>query len=111
MTFGFDFSGTVVSLPSAPRNGDLRVGDRVAGVVHGGLEVDEGSFAEYLRVETDLLFKVPKGTAMDEAATFGVAYVTAVQVRPSRHHFCTPGITGGKGDGLIRGAGNRAAAE
>lgn len=52
----------------------------MAGVVHGGLYDDEGSFAEYLKVEVDLLFKVPKGMGMDEAATFGVAYVTAVQV-------------------------------
>lgn len=84
MIFGFDFSGVVVSLPPDARNDGLHLGDRVAGVVHGGLYTDEGSFAEYLKVETDLLFVLPSGMAMDEAATFGVAYVTAVQVSGSK---------------------------
>lgn len=52
----------------------------MAGVVHGGMFDNEGAAAEYLRVESDLCWKVPEGQKMDEASTFGVAWVTALQV-------------------------------
>jgi NADPH:quinone reductase-like Zn-dependent oxidoreductase len=76
---GCDFSGTVVKLGPNPKV-SLRVGDRVAGCVHGGLFEDKGSYAQYLRAQSDLVFKVPEGLGMAEAATYGVAWVTACQV-------------------------------
>ncbi|KAK8869863.1 hypothetical protein IAR55_000431 [Kwoniella newhampshirensis] len=75
---GNDFAGTVVSLGdnlSTP----LKVGDKVAGCTHGGIWKDRGAYAEYARIESDMCFKVPEGTKLDEAATFGVAWVTACQ--------------------------------
>jgi NADPH:quinone reductase-like Zn-dependent oxidoreductase len=78
---GCDFSGTVVKLGPNPKV-NLHVGDKVAGCVHGGLFEDKGSFAQYLRAQSDLVFKVPEGVSMEEAATYGVAWVTACQVGP-----------------------------
>src|SRR5690242_3697978 len=52
-------------------------GDRVAGAVHGGLFPDRGSFAEYLKTDADLAWRIP--ASMDDAAatTYGVSAVTA----------------------------------
>jgi NADPH:quinone reductase-like Zn-dependent oxidoreductase len=77
---GCDLSGTVVSLGSSPTNKSMQVGDKVAGCVHGGLFEDKGSYAEYARAESDLVFKVPEGEKMEEMAVFGVPWVTACQV-------------------------------
>ncbi|KAK4687532.1 hypothetical protein P7C73_g2576, partial [Tremellales sp. Uapishka_1] len=76
---GCDFSGTVVALGSSLKNPELKVGDKVAGTVHGGLFDTKGAFAEYLRVESDLTWKVPESISMEQASTFGVAWVTACQ--------------------------------
>jgi hypothetical protein len=35
-------------------DGNWMIGDRIAGVVHGGPFPDKGAFAEYLKVESDL---------------------------------------------------------
>jgi NADPH:quinone reductase-like Zn-dependent oxidoreductase len=77
---GCDFSGTVVKLGDNLKNADIKLGDKVAGTVHGGLSTTKGSNAQYLRAESDLVFKVPEGVQMEQAATFGVAWVTACQV-------------------------------
>ncbi|ORY31400.1 enoyl reductase [Naematelia encephala] len=75
---GCDFSGTVVSI-GTDLAVPLKVGDKVAGAVHGGVWPDKGSNAEYARAESDLVFKVPEGLEMDKAATFGVPWLTACQ--------------------------------
>ena len=77
---GCDLSGIVTSIGSSPTNKSIQVGDKVAGCIHGGLFTDEGSYAEYARAESDLIFKVPEGEKMDEMAVFGVPWVTACQV-------------------------------
>ena len=77
---GCDLSGTVVSLGSSPTNKSIQIGDKVAGCVHGGLFVDKGSYAEYAKAESDLIFKVPNDQKMDEMSVFGVPWVTACQV-------------------------------
>jgi NADPH:quinone reductase-like Zn-dependent oxidoreductase len=77
---GCDFSGTVVKLGSGTKNTNVKVGDKVAGCVHGGLFNDKGSYAEYLKVQSDLVIKVPERLKLEEAATFGVPWVTAAQV-------------------------------
>ena len=75
---GCDYAG-VVSKVSKSNPRDFKVGDRVAGVVHGGLYPDRGSFAQYLVVESDLTYKIPDSINNREAATFGVSAVTAMQ--------------------------------
>ncbi|WVQ77953.1 hypothetical protein IAT38_000033 [Cryptococcus sp. DSM 104549] len=75
---GCDFSGTVVRLGTNLKV-DLKIGDKVAGTVHGGWAKDEGAYAQYARVESDLCFKVPEGMKLEEAATFGIGWWTAVQ--------------------------------
>lgn len=49
---GCDFTGIVVEVPAdeAHKRDHIKVGTRVAGVVHGGYYTDQGSFAEYLKV-------------------------------------------------------------
>lgn len=74
---GCDYSGTVAKVGlKAP--GAWDVGQRVAGVTHGGLYPDRGSFAEYLKIPGDLAWKVPSDVSDDEAATFGVSAITAM---------------------------------
>ncbi|WVO15529.1 hypothetical protein L204_103188 [Cryptococcus depauperatus] len=76
---GCDFSGTVVSLGTHLAS-PLKVGDKVAGCVHGGWSKEEGSYAEYTIVESDLCFVVPESLKLEEAATFGAGWVTAAQI-------------------------------
>ena len=57
---GCDFSGTVVKLGPNPKV-NLKVGDKVAGCVHGGLFENKGSYAQYLKAQSDLVFRVPEG--------------------------------------------------
>jgi len=78
---GIDFAGEVVHVGN---NMDPKctfaVGDRVAGGVHGGLFPDIGAFAEYVRVDAAILWVIPEDTlTMEEATTFGVGFMTAVQ--------------------------------
>ncbi|KAI8982823.1 GroES-like protein [Trametes punicea] len=75
---GCDFSGIVVKTGRKVSN--VKVGDHVAGFVHGGAFTDEGAFAEYVKTPADLVWVVPKNTVNhDEAATLGCAFWTAAQ--------------------------------
>ncbi|KAL8986595.1 MAG: hypothetical protein Q9177_004124, partial [Variospora cf. flavescens] len=77
---GYDFAGTVVALGAdALVSGQLAVGDRVAGLVHGmnRLRPDVGAFAEYVGAYADLLLKVQDRMALEEAASFGTGVATA----------------------------------
>ncbi|KAL1947838.1 hypothetical protein VTO73DRAFT_13562 [Trametes versicolor] len=75
---GCDFSGHVVE---AGKNvTGPKVGDHVAGFLHGGAFSDEGAFAEYVKTPGDLVWVVPENTiSHDEAATLGCAFWTAAQ--------------------------------
>ena len=74
---GCDFAGVVAHIGKfAP--GNWTIGDRVAGVVHGGLYPDKGSFAEYLVTPGDLAWKIPHAVSDAEAATYGISAVTAM---------------------------------
>ncbi|WWC85193.1 uncharacterized protein L201_000052 [Kwoniella dendrophila CBS 6074] len=77
---GCDYSGTIVKLGKNLRSDSLKVGDRIAGTILGGMRKDRGSFAEYLVVESDLTFKVPGNISLEDASTFGVSWLTAGQV-------------------------------
>jgi len=94
---GCDFSGTVAhisSLSSNPNN--LKVGDSVAGMVHGGKFSNKGSYAEYLKVPGDLVWKVPSGVSMRDAPVYGVGFVTAAGVIYNRqgHEYPPAKISG-----------------
>ena len=74
---GCDYAGEVTRV--GKNSGQhWKVGDRIAGFVHGGLYPDVGSFAEYLKVDGDLAWKVPDEMPLSEAATFGVPAATAM---------------------------------
>lgn len=93
---GCDYSGTVARVGSnAP--GNWSVGDRVAGVTHGGLYPDRGSFAEYLKIPGDWAWKVPSSVSDEEAATFGVSAATAMLALNTR--LGVPWADGGKEQG------------
>lgn len=74
---GCDYAGTVVEVGKNAKGG-WKVGDRVAGCVHGGLYPDRGSFAEFLKVDSDLAWRVPEGISDEAAATYGISAVTAM---------------------------------
>ncbi|KAJ4158234.1 uncharacterized protein LMH87_008767 [Akanthomyces muscarius] len=76
---GCDYAGVVAKVGSgADAANAWKVGDRVAGWVHGGLFPDRGSFAEYLKIDADLAWKVPEGVSDLAATTYGVSATTAV---------------------------------
>ncbi|RAK75337.1 zinc-binding alcohol dehydrogenase family protein [Aspergillus fijiensis CBS 313.89] len=74
---GCDYAGEVARV--GKNSGQCwKVGDRIAGFVHGGLYPEVGSFAEYLKVDGDLAWKVPDETTLSEATTYGVPAATAM---------------------------------
>jgi NADPH:quinone reductase-like Zn-dependent oxidoreductase len=75
---GCDFSGIIEEVGDSAI-GDWKIGDRIAGVIHGGLFVDKGAFAQYLKVQSDLAWKPPPGITDQQAATYGISAVTAMQ--------------------------------
>ncbi|KEY73207.1 hypothetical protein S7711_04172 [Stachybotrys chartarum IBT 7711] len=81
---GCDFAGVVHSVGQSASS-KWKVGDRVAGAVHGGLYPDRGSFAEYLKADADLIWRVPDDMPDTDAATYGVSAVTAVLSLNVRH--------------------------
>ncbi|KAI8724380.1 hypothetical protein NCS52_00006900 [Fusarium sp. LHS14.1] len=74
---GCDFAGVVDKVGDSDKS-KLKVGDRVAGAVHGGLFPDKGSFAEYLKVDADLVWRVPDHISDADATTYGISAVTAM---------------------------------
>ncbi|XXG94029.1 hypothetical protein Hte_000280 [Hypoxylon texense] len=78
---GFDFAGEVVCMDTqvSELRLDLKVGDRVCGMVHGSNPADggNGAFAEYVRVPALLALKVPEYMDMGQAAALGVAVATS----------------------------------
>ena len=75
---GYDFAGTIVALGKETHT-DLKVGDRVAGFVHGMNSIlpDVGAFAEYVAASADLLLRIPDKMSFEEAATIGLGLFTA----------------------------------
>ncbi|KAJ5205544.1 Polyketide synthase enoylreductase [Penicillium cf. griseofulvum] len=80
---GCDYAGVVHQIGSAVKG--WTPGDRVAGAVHGGLFPDKGAFAEYLKVDSDLAWKIPDGISDTDATTYGVSAVTAMLTLNVRH--------------------------
>lgn len=77
-THGYDFSGSIVALgENVP--GHLKVGDRVAGTVHGMNPAlpSVGAFAGYIAAPADLLLKIPDDMTFEEGASIGLGLFTA----------------------------------
>lgn len=79
MITGCDFAGTVIE-SNAGDSASVQVGDKVAGFVHGGMFEDQGSFAEYVKADADLVVKVPEGVELERASSVGISGYTAAQV-------------------------------
>lgn len=76
-TAGCDFSGIVVSVgPSVKKK--LQIGDRVSGAVLGNNpdDLNNGSFAEYVAIPGDLVWKIPDSMSLQQASTLGVGMAT-----------------------------------
>ncbi|KAF9068920.1 chaperonin 10-like protein [Rhodocollybia butyracea] len=75
---GCDSAGDVVKVGSAVKH--LKVGDRVAGFTHGGsYQTENGSYSEYVRLVAAVCFKLPESMTYEEAASFPIPHLTAVQ--------------------------------
>lgn len=72
---GCDFAGEVVQVgPNLKTN--VKVGDKVASSVRGGVSRERGAFSEYAKTFADLAFIIPEGTwSVEEASTIGIPYV------------------------------------
>lgn len=75
---GCDYSGTVAEVGERAIGG-WKVGDKVAGAVHGGLYPDKGAFAQYLKIDGDLAWKRPEVISEKDATTYGVSACTSMQ--------------------------------
>ncbi|OKL59563.1 hypothetical protein UA08_05016 [Talaromyces atroroseus] len=75
---GYDFAGTIVALGDGTP-AYLKVGDRVAGTVHGMNPSlpDVGAFAEYVAAPGDLLLQIPDWMSFEEASSIGLSLFTA----------------------------------
>ncbi|EWZ28643.1 chaperonin 10-like protein [Fusarium oxysporum Fo47] len=81
---GCDYAGEV-HLVGENVTTKWQIGDRIAGVVHGGLFPDRGAFAEYLKTDADLAWKIPDDICDADAATYGISAVTALLSLNIRH--------------------------
>jgi NADPH:quinone reductase-like Zn-dependent oxidoreductase len=77
---GCDFSGTVEAIGPAVTK-SFSIGDRVAGVAHGGNSVqpDDGAFAEYIVAKGNILLKIPESLGFEAAAGIGLGTYTVMQ--------------------------------
>lgn len=87
---GNDFAGEVSQVGEEAAK-LWKVGDRVAGAVHGGLYEDRGSFAEYLKADADLAWRIPDDMDDAQATTYGVSAATAMFALHSRLGLPWPG--------------------
>ncbi|SJX62786.1 related to toxD gene [Sporisorium reilianum f. sp. reilianum] len=92
---GCDFVGIVEQLGPEVKNASLKKGDRVAGFVHGGLTPDRGSFAEYLKTESEIVATIPDNVDDLTAASLGIGGETAVQALFHRLALPVPDFSNG----------------
>jgi NADPH:quinone reductase-like Zn-dependent oxidoreductase len=72
---GCDFAGTV----EEPNGSQWQKGQRVGGWVHGATYKGIGSFAEFVNIETPLVFGIPDNISLQQGATISLAFATATQ--------------------------------
>lgn len=78
--FGCDYAGIVEKVGPGVTS-HFRIGDRVAGFVHGGnsQEPEDGAFAEYVVAKADIQILIPESMSFEEAATLGVGITSVGQ--------------------------------
>ena len=78
---GCDYAGVVEAVGPAVTK-PFRVGDRIAGIVHGANQVQpqDGAFAEYVVAKADLQMAIPDGMSDEAAATLGMGVTTVVSL-------------------------------
>lgn len=90
---GNDYAGVVTQVGEEASK-TWKVGDRAAGAVHGGLYRDRGAFAEYVKADADLAWKIPAEMDDTEATTYGVSATTAMLALNGRLGLPWPGENG-----------------
>ncbi|GAB1203079.1 hypothetical protein APSETT445_001705 [Aspergillus pseudonomiae] len=77
-TWGTDFSGVVVAVGGACQS-HFAVGDSVYGATFGNNPEDatQGTFAEYVAIPGELVYKIPPEMSFEQAATVGTGLATA----------------------------------
>jgi len=77
---GCDYAGVVEEVGGSVKNG-LKIGDRVAGFVHGSNESnpEDGGFAEHIIAKPVVQTKIPDDLSFEEASTLGVGISTVAQ--------------------------------
>ncbi|THV06350.1 dehydrogenase [Dendrothele bispora CBS 962.96] len=74
---GCDYAGIVTQLGDGVTE-DVKVGDRIAGMVFGCLEMN-GAFAEYTAAPSHMFFKLPESASFEDMSQLGVACYTTCQ--------------------------------
>jgi NADPH:quinone reductase-like Zn-dependent oxidoreductase len=72
-TIGSDFAGIVTSIgPDVPSSSGLQIGAHVAGFLQGACSVNDrpGAFAEFARIDWDLVWKVPEDLTAAQSIWF-----------------------------------------
>ena len=77
---GCDYAGVVEQVGEHITK-KWKIGDRIAGMAHGGnaAEPEDGAFAEFAVVKGDVAMHVPDNFSFEEAATLGVGIFTVGQ--------------------------------
>jgi len=77
---GCDYAGIVEAVGEDVKNG-LRIGDRVAGFIHGSNQdnTEDGAFAEYVMAKSQLSIKIPDSLSFEAASTLGCGITTVGQ--------------------------------
>ncbi|GAA5858840.1 hypothetical protein JCM8547_005008 [Rhodosporidiobolus lusitaniae] len=97
---GCDFAGVVSQVGEGVTS--VSEGDRVAAFVHGGLWEGEGSFAEYVKADASLVWKVPETVSFEEAAAAGgIGPWTAIQALYFRLKLNPPSNPTTKGEPVL----------
>ncbi|KAK0527925.1 Zinc-binding oxidoreductase alcohol dehydrogenase [Tilletia horrida] len=88
---GCDLSGDVVALGADVTH--FRLGDRVAGVVHGCQVEGNGAFAEYVLLKELAAFRMPAGMRYEEGAAWGIADFTYLLAACVYHRLPLPSLS------------------
>ena len=77
---GCDYSGTVEAIGKGVEK-SWKKDDRICGMAHGAdsVQLENGTFAEYIVVKGDLQCPIPEEMSFEEAATLGVGISTVGQ--------------------------------
>ncbi|KII83068.1 hypothetical protein PLICRDRAFT_47413 [Plicaturopsis crispa FD-325 SS-3] len=85
---GCDAAGDVVRVGTDVHH--LRVGDRAAGFTQGTTDAHNGAFAEYVRFDCAVVFRIPDLMKYDEAASLPMSLMTAAQALHMRFKLPVP---------------------